>query len=222
MASTTDAAEKRNRFSKVYEDIYVRVAKKVGAKVALQGTLAPDRIESGATGGAVIKRHHNIGLNMGNLAQLHPISSLFKYEVRALAKQVGLPKSVWNRQPFPGPGLFLRVIGVPAVPRNVEIVRWADARVREILIKHDLYEQISQLVVAYFGVKTVGVKGEKRVYGGSIVVRPVETIDFMTANGIHLPNLVKDEIDSVVSKHSEIVQVLHSHMKKPPTTIEFE
>ena len=160
MAGVIDSEEKRSRFKKVYVSLFVRAAQDFGATAVLQGTLATDRIESGATGGALIKSHHNVGLDMGDLLQLHPVDCLFKYEVQALAREVGLPESVSNRQPFPGPGLFLRVVGVPATPEKLAIVRFADARVREILMRHGVYDRLSQLIVAYWGVKTVGGKGE--------------------------------------------------------------
>lgn len=222
MADTTDAEEKRRRFKKIYTSLLVREARRFGATAVLQGTLAPDRIESGATGGAIIKSHHNVGLDMGDLRQLHPVSTLFKYEVRALAKEIGLPESVWNRQPFPGPGLFLRVVGVPATPDKLDVARWADVRVREILTEHNIYHRLSQLVVAYVGVNTVGVKGDARVYGGAVVVRAVDTTDFMTARGVHFPPAVADKITSALTKHPEIVRVWFDPTKKPPATTEME
>src|SRR3989344_1451489 len=222
MGDVADAEEKRRRFKKVYAELLVKAAEDFGATTVLQGTLAPDRIESGATGGAVIKSHHNVGLTIGTLRQLHPIDNLFKYEVRALAQAIGLPKSVWNRQPFPGPGLFLRVVGAPATLEKLEVVRFADARVREILTRHGIYDTLSQLVVAYIGVNTVGVKGDARAYGGAIVVRAVETVDFMTARGVHFSDEVEDKISSVLTKHPDIVRVWYDTTDKPPATTEME
>lgn len=225
MAGVIDAEEKRRRFKQIYQALFVRAARNFGADedtVVLQGTLATDRIESGATGGAVIKSHHNVGLDMGQLSQIHPIDFLFKYEVRSLAKEIGLPESIWNRQPSPGPGLFLRVVGVPATEDKLEIVRWADARVREILVNHGIYDQLSQLVVAYIGVNTVGVKGDARVYRGSIVVRAIETLDFMTAKGVWFPEDVVREIARVLSAHPEITRVWFDPTDKPPATTEME
>ena len=222
MAGITDAAEKRVRFKKVYVAILTREAKRFGATHVIQGTLAPDRIESGLTGGVEIKGHHNVGNDMGDLVQLHPIGDLFKYEVRALAQEIGLPESVWGRQPSPGPGLFIRVVGVPATPDKLEIVRWADARVREILERRGIYGKLAQLVVAYIGVDTVGVKGDARAYGGAIVVRGVETIDFMTARGVHLPDDVEDEISTLLTSHPKIVRVWYDSINKPPATIEYQ
>lgn len=222
MRGVTDAEKKRHRFKEVYPSIFIREAILFGAPVALQGTLAPDRIESGATGGRNIKSHHNVGLKMGHLTQLHPFGHLFKYEIRALAKEVGLPERVCKRQPFPGPGLFIRVVGVPATPKKLNIVRWADNQVQLILLHHGLYDQVSQLVVAYIGIDTVGVKGDARVYGGSIVVRAVETLDFMTSSAVHFPDEVEDEITSVLTRHPEVVRVWFDFTRKPPATTEME
>ncbi|MEK7628362.1 MAG: glutamine-hydrolyzing GMP synthase [Patescibacteria group bacterium] len=222
LSGAVDAEEKRNLFKQAYSHCFVRAAKEFGAAVVLQGTLAPDRIESGVTGGVLIKSHHNIGLDMGDLTQIHPIDHLFKYEIRALAQEIGLPESVSKRQPFPGPGLFVRIIGVPATLEKLAVVRWADARVREILIRHGKYNQLSQLVVAYVGVNTVGVKGDARVYGGAIVVRAVDTVDFMTAEGVHFSDEVEKDISSELTRHPDIVRVWYDPTKKPPATTELE
>lgn len=222
LADITDAEEKRRRFKEVYTRLLVQAAREFGAAAVIQGTLAPDRIESGATGGAVIKSHHNVGLDMDGLKQIHPVDHLFKYEIRALAGTLGLPESIWRRQPFPGPGLFIRVVGTPATPDKLEIVRWADARVKEILVRHRVYDKISQLVVAYLGLNTVGVKGDGRIYGGAIVVRAVESIDFMTARGVHLSDAIEREISSVLTSHPKIVRVFYDPTQKPPATTEFE
>lgn len=222
MAGTIDAEEKRDRFRTGYLRNFKMGASDFKAPWVAQGTLAPDRIESGATGGSVIKTHHNVGLDFGELQQLHPLDSLFKYEVRALAQEIGLPESVWSRQPFPGPGLFIRVVGTPATPEKVEIVRWADARVKEILVAAGVYDQLSQLVVAYLGLNTVGVKGDGRVYGGMIAVRAVQTLDFMTARGVHFSDQVEDQICSVLCQHREVVRAVFDPTPKPPGTTEFE
>ncbi|TSC75548.1 MAG: GMP synthase (glutamine-hydrolysing) [Parcubacteria group bacterium Gr01-1014_30] len=222
MAHSVDAEEKRKCFKKIYLLLLTKAARDFGAKAILQGTLASDRIESGATGGAAIKSHHNVGLGMKGLLSLHPVSHLFKYEVRVLAKAIRLPKSVWARQPFPGPGLFLRVVGVPATLKNLDIARWADARTREILERRGIYQNLSQLVVAYIGIPTVGVKGDARVYGGAILVRAVETSDFMTAKGVHFSEEVEEEISSALTRRPEVVRVWFDPTKKPPSTVELE
>ncbi len=222
LAGTVDAEEKRRRFKKVYQDIFAREARVFGAEIVLQGTLAPDRIESGATGGALIKSHHNVGLDMGEIEQLHPIDHLFKYEIRALGRELGLPESVWNRQPFPGPGLFLRIIGTPITIEKLDLVRWADACVREILVRHGVYDSLSQVVVAYVDAHTVGVKGDARAYGGAIVVRAIETVDFMTARGVWLPQAIVYDISRTLVAHPSVVRVWFDPTDKPPATTEME
>ena len=222
LATTTDAEEKRARFKECYQKIFVNEAQKADVQMIIQGTLAADKIESGATGGAMIKSHHNVGLDMGGLEQIHPIDHLYKYEVRGLGKEIGLPERIFNRQPFPGPGLFIRIVDTPVTKEKLEAVRWADARVREILVKHGVYNEISQLVVAYMGIKTVGQKGDGRVYSNAIVVRPVTTVDFMTTEAYFLPPEIAKEISSVIPTHKDIVRVWFDYTEKPPATTEME
>jgi GMP synthase (glutamine-hydrolysing) len=221
----------RKIFQKVYGKIFreeaVKIARKyTGGKlsqvVLIQGTLAPDLIESGATGGALIKTHHNVGMKIKGLEQLHPMGNLFKYEVRALARKLGLPKSVSERQPFPGPGLFIRIPGLPKTAKNLAIARWIDARTREILERHGWYHRISQLVVTYCGLNYVGIKGDGRVYKPFAKVRAVRTIDYMTAEGVRFPDKVWREIETVLGRHKEISRVVPDSMHKPPATTEDE
>ena len=221
MGATTDAERKRQIFRNQYAEVFRECARRFGASFVLQGTLAPDQIESGRTGGAVIKSHHNVAQDFG-LPSLHPIDHLFKYEVRGLAQGLGLPESVSSRQPFPGPGLFIRIVGAPVTAARLELVRWADAEVARIVRKAGIYGEISQLVVAYLGVDTVGVKGDGRVYGGSIAVRAVKTVDFMTALGLHLPGEVQSEICSCLTQNPEVVRVFFDPTNKPPATVEYE
>ncbi len=218
----TDAETKRLRFKRVYVALLKKAAQQFGASIILQGTLATDRIESGATGGALIKSHHNVGLDFGKLKQLHPLQHFFKYEVRGLAADLGLPREIAERSPFPGPGGFLRVNGIPATQACLDLWKWAQARVDEILIRRGLYDAISQLVVSVNGVKTVGVKGDGRVYAHAIVVRGIETIDFMTGKGVRLPTEAKQEIEAVLTAHPQVVCVYYNETSKPPATTEPE
>ena len=222
IGKTIDAENKRAIFRRMYAAVFCQEAKRFGASVVIQGTLAPDQIESGRTGGAVIKTHHNVGLDFGRFGQLHPIDHLFKYEVRELGRELGLPESVWKRQPFPGPGLFIRVVGAPVTKECLGIVREADAMVREILERRRLYDGLSQLVVGLVGVNTVGVKGDARAYGHMILVRAVKTIDFMTAKGVVFPEPVVEEIKSSLVKLKGIVRVVFDPTDKPPATTELE
>ena len=220
-ANTINAEEKRRIFQSIYIKRLHAEAQLWGADCLLQGTLAPDLIESGATGGESIKTHHNVGLVIDS-EQLHPLSDLFKYEVRALAEELGLPKSVSERKPFPGPGLLVRIVGKPVTVELLELVRWADAQVRAILTKHKVDADISQLVVAYLGVDTVGVKGDGRVYRGIIAVRGIRTTDFMTGEGVTFAPKIQKEIAVAITKHPLVVHVGFFPTDKPPATIEFE
>lgn len=217
-----DAEEKRKRFKKAYTTVFETEIKSFEADFIAQGTLATDIIESGAVGEAqLIKSHHNVGL-IWSVPEIRPLRHLFKYEVRELAKEVGLPESVAQRQPFPGPGLFVRIVGLAPNSENLAIVRWADHKVTEILKKYGIYSDISQLIVALIGANTVGIKGDGRVYKPSIVVRAVQTVDFMTLKGMYLPEYIAMEIIETVTKHPEIVRVWFDATPKPPATTEME
>ncbi len=217
LCNATHSEVKRRRFAKLYAEILRTVAKEFGA-VIIQGSLAADFIESGKAGQAIkIKSHHNVGL-----AGLHPLNSFFKYEIRDLANEVGLPKQVRGRQPFPGPGLFIRIIGAPVTFAKLSLVRWADAEATDIFKKHELYDEISQLVVALDCTRTVGIKGDGRVYGFAVIVRAVKTSDFMTAVGYQLPAEVRREISTILTQHPKVVRVYFDETNKPPATTELE
>lgn len=220
--NTTDAEKKRKRFKKVYGRILEEVARDFGADFIVQGSLATDIIESGKVGNAaLIKSHHNVGLNL-SIKELHPFRRIFKYEVRDIARALKLPDWVSERQPFPGPGLFLRVRGAPATPDKLAIARWADHEVTWILKQHKIYDELSQLVVGLNCTKAVGIKGDARVYGYVVEVRAVQTSDFMTARGYHFPSEVAAEICNVVTRHPKVVHVAFYPTNKPPATTEFE
>jgi GMP synthase (glutamine-hydrolysing) len=222
LSKATHSERKRQIFRKPYKAILEEEAKKFGAEFIIQGSLATDIIESGAAGeSALIKSHHNVGLNF-SIQELHPLRRLFKYEIRDLSRLLGLPPEVSERQPFPGPGLFLRIVGKPVTAKRLAIIRWADQLVTEILKKHKLYDQISQLVVALDCNLTVGIKGDGRSYGYSVIVRGVLTADFMTVRGYQLPDYVRREISSAVTKHPKIVRVYYDETNKPPATTEAE
>ena len=222
IGKTTDAEEKRAKFREVYGEVFKEVAKSYNATHMIQGTLATDLIESGNAGkSALIKTHHNVDLDLG-LKEIMPLADFFKFEVREFAREFKLDELLSSRQPFPGPGLYLRVIGVPVTAELLEIVREADHEVAEILKKRGLYDKISQTIVALLGVNTVGVKGDGRVYGYSIIVRAVETVDFMTVKGFYLSPEICEEITGALVKHPQIVRVLYDWTSKPPATTEFE
>jgi len=222
IGNATDAEIKRKRFSRLYGIILDEEAKKFGADFIIQGTLATDLIESSKSGEAAhIKSHHN-AIAKFKSQQIHPSRELFKYEIRDLAKILGLPDQIVNRQPFPGPGLNLRVVGIPSTREKMAVVRWADAKVTSILKKHKLMGKISQLVVALLGVPVVGIKGDGRTYKYIIAVRGVVSNDFMTCEGFQIPKKVRAEITSEITKHPEVVHVGFFETNKPPATTEFE
>lgn len=223
---TIDAEKKRKRVFQdgIYVPNLVQAIQEFGAELLLQGTTAPDLIESGATGGDVIKTHHNVGIDVG-IPQLHPLGHLFKYEVRALGRELGLSKSIWARKPFPGPGLFIRIIGTLVTHQLLACVREADAEVDDILrrsLTEEQYDDISQIVVAYLGINTVGQKGDKRVYTGSILVRAIKTLDFMTAEGVAFGAEIQHEIARTVTRHPLVARAFFDPTGKPPGTTEFE
>lgn len=222
LSKATNSEQKRKIFKKLYQKFLEQVAKEFGAKFIFQGTLATDIIESGAVGeSALIKSHHNVGLKF-ILKALAPLRKLFKYEIRDLSRQLGLPASISEREPFPGPGLFVRIVGETVTAKRLSIVRWADHEVRKILDEHELSDQISQLVVYLDCLKTVGIKGDSRAYGYSITVRGVITSDFMTVRGYQIPAKVRREITSAITKHPKIVRVKYDETNKPPATTEAE
>lgn len=213
---------KRKRFSRLYGRILTAAAKRCGAKVVAQATLAPDRIESGATGGALVVTHHNLFATFGRLQAIHPFRTLFKHEVRVIARRLGLPKRIYHRQPSPGPCLFIRIIGGPPTQKLLRLVRFADAEVTAILKKHHWYERISQLVVAVPHLWICGQQGDDRAMGRQVLVRAVRTKDYMTAEGVRLPKQIWEEIKTALLRHPDIICPVQDDNDKPKRRIEFE
>ena len=151
-----------------------------------------------------------------------PVPQAGSQMVTILGKTLKLPKRIVFRQPFPGPGLFIRVVGTPATIDKLNILKIADQQVTAILKKHKLYQKFSQVIVALIGVKTVGIKGDKRSYSYPLVIRIVKTKDFMTALGIDLPTKIKKEIEKAVTTHPQINRVWFDITDKPPATTEME
>jgi len=222
IGTTIDGEEKRGKFRDVYKTIFEEQIAKHNSGFIVQGTLATDIIESGKAGeSAMIKTHHNVGLAW-EVEDLHPFRNLFKYEIRELARTMNLPKAVYERNPFPGPGLYLRVVGTPVSKEKIALVREADKTVNDILLKYNLMKDISQLIVGLLGINSVGVKGDERVYGHSLIIRAVQTADFMTAKGYYFSEEVVNEITNALTKHKDIVRVFFDMTPKPPATTEFE
>ncbi|MFT4210491.1 MAG: glutamine-hydrolyzing GMP synthase [Microbacterium sp.] len=214
-------------FEKVQQDL-VAEAEAAGEPIRflVQGTLYPDVVESGGgTGTANIKSHHNVGGLPEDLQfeLVEPLRTLFKDEVRAIGRQLGLPEEIVARQPFPGPGLGIRIVGEVTADR-LEILRDADAIAREELTRAGLDGEIWQCpVVLLADVRSVGVQGDGRTYGHPIVLRPVSSEDAMTADWTRLPYDVLSKISNrITNEVREINRVVLDVTSKPPGTIEWE
>ena len=223
-----DPEEKRkiigNEFIRVFED---EAGKLGGIKFLVQGTLYPDVIEStSAFGGptSIIKTHHNVGglpREMG-LELIEPLRELFKDEVRVLGKELELPDEIILRQPFPGPGLAVRVIG-EVTRERLNILREADERVLKIITKSGYYNKVWQSFAVLLPVKTVGVMGDERTYENVIALRAVTSSDGMTADWARLPYEVLEEIsNSIINEVQGVNRVVFDISSKPPSTIEWE
>ncbi len=214
-------------FEKAASQIVAEAGEK-GAKVKwlVQGTLYPDVVESGGgSGTAVIKSHHNVGGLPENLEfkLIEPLRSLFKDEVRQIGTHLGLPDSMVWRQPFPGPGLAIRIVGEVTQDR-LNLLRRADAIAREEMTKAGLDRKIWQCpVVLLANVHSVGVQGDERTYGNPIVIRPIESSDAMTADWFHMPYDVLTAISNRITNECRgINRVVYDVTSKPPATIEWE
>jgi GMP synthase (glutamine-hydrolysing) len=218
---TVDPEKRRKVFQRVYKKVFEQVIKQGKITHIIQGTLATDLIESGSKGNsALIKTHHNVGLKF-SVPEIQPFGHLFKYQVRDISRSLGLDKIISERKPFPGPGLYLRVLGVPPTPKMVKLARFADTTVKNILEKEDFYSKISQIIVAVDGARTVGIKGDARVLGYSVIVRTVSTSDFMTVKPYFFLESVMEKIIAELTKHKLIVRVYFDFTPKPPATTEF-
>ena len=192
----------------------------------MQGTLYPDVVESGGgTGTANIKSHHNVGGLPDDLAfaLIEPLRTLFKDEVREAGMQLGLPREIVMRQPFPGPGLAIRIVG-EVTEENLKILRKADSIARAELSAAGLDNDIWQCpVVLLAGVRSVGVQGDGRTYGHPIVLRPVSSEDAMTADWSRVPYDVLEKISTrITNEVREVNRVVLDVTSKPPGTIEWE
>ncbi len=191
-----------------------------------QGTLYPDVIESVSFKGpsATIKSHHNVGglLDKMSLKLVEPMRELFKDEVRALGRELGMPDEVIDRQPFPGPGLAIRVLG-QVTKKRLEILRNADVIILDEIKKVGLYTKIWQSFAVLLPVKTVGVMGDERTYENVIALRAVESLDGMTADWVRLPYDLLAEISSrIINEVKGVNRVVYDISSKPPSTIEWE
>lgn len=218
LEGVVDPEEKRKIIGKKFIDVFEREAAKIDAKYLIQGTIAPDWIESQGK----IKSHHNLALPSGMVLEVvEPIRELYKDEVREIGEELGLPDAIIHRQPFPGPGLAVRVIG-ELTREKIKVCQNADAIVREEVEKSGFDKQLWQYFAALTNTRVTGVKGDQRDFGYLVVVRMVASIDAMTAYVPEIPwELIRTISKRITSEVSEVTHVSLSISDKPPATIEF-
>jgi GMP synthase (glutamine-hydrolysing) len=228
LAGVTDPERKRKIIGNTFVEVFETEVAKIGRVDFLaQGTIYPDIIESVPIGGnpaALIKSHHNVGglPERMNLKILEPLNELFKDEVRKLGTELGLPKEVVWRQPFPGPGLAVRIIG-EITRDNLAILREADAILMEEMKGADLYYKVWQSFCVFLPVRTVGVMGDERTYDNVVALRIVESIDAMTADWAEIPHALLAKISNrIINEVKGINRVVLDISSKPPSTIEWE
>ena len=227
LAGVTEPEAKRKIIGEEFIRIFEEEAKKIGAVDFLaQGTIYPDVVESGLGGeSAVIKSHHNVGglpdyVDFKEI--IEPLRDLFKDEVRNAGLELGIPEKLVFRQPFPGPGLGIRIIG-EVTAEKVQIVQDADAIYREEIANAGLDQEINQYFAALTNMRSVGVMGDERTYDYAVALRAVKTIDFMTAESAELPYEVLNKVmNRIINEVKGVNRVFYDLTSKPPGTIEFE
>ena len=226
LKGVTEPEKKRKIIGEEFIRVFEEEAKKIGAvDFLVQGTIYPDVIESGTGDAAVIKSHHNVGglpENIDFKEIIEPLRDLFKDEVRRLGIELGLPeKFVW-RQPFPGPGLAVRVIG-EITPSKLEILRDADAIFREEVANAGLDRSINQYFAVITDMRSVGVMGDGRTYDYTLALRAVTTNDFMTADWAKIPYDILEKVSNrIVNEVKHVNRLVYDITSKPPATIEWE
>ena len=228
LKGVTDPERKRKIIGKTFIEVFEAATRRAGkAKFLAQGTLYPDVIESVPIGGnpaAMIKSHHNVGGLPKNMRfqLVEPLKCLFKDEVRALGLELGLPREIVMRQPFPGPGLAVRILG-EVTPSRLEILRNADTIVVEEMKSSDWYYKIWQSFAVLLPVRSVGVMGDERTYDYTIALRAVESQDGMTADWVKLPYDLLEKVSSrIINEVKGVNRVCFDITSKPPGTIEWE
>ena len=227
LKGVTDPEEKRKIIGREFITVFEKKAKQLGkAKYLAQGTLYPDVIESVSYRGpsATIKSHHNVGglPEVMNLELIEPLRELFKDEVRQVGIELGLPRELITRQPYPGPGLAVRILG-EITPERLEILRSADHILLEEIRKADLYEKVWQSFAVLLPVRTVGVMGDERTYENVIAIRVVDSLDAMTADWTRVPYEVLGRISNrIINNVRGVNRVVYDISSKPPSTIEWE
>lgn len=227
LAGVTEPERKRKIIGEEFIRVFEEEAKKIGAvDFLVQGTIYPDVVESGLGGeSAVIKSHHNVGglpdyVDFKEI--IEPLRDLFKDEVRKAGLELGLPEHLVFRQPFPGPGLGIRIIG-EVTAEKVRIVQDADAIYREEIVAAGLDKTIGQYFAALTNMRSVGVMGDERTYDYAVALRAVNTVDFMTAEAAQIPfDVLQKVMSRVINEVKGVNRVFYDLTSKPPGTIEFE
>lgn len=226
LKGVTEPEKKRKTIGAEFIHTFQEEANKIpDVKFLVQGTLYPDVVESGTATASTIKSHHNVGGLPKNMkfSLIEPLRELFKDEVRQLGRELGLPEEVINRQPFPGPGLAIRIIG-EITPERLDILRRADFIVRDVIKQRGLYNDIWQsFAVLPAAIRSVGVQGDERTYDYTVGIRAVTSSDGMTADYFHFPWEVLDEMSRrICNEVKEVNRVVYDVTSKPPSTIEWE
>ncbi len=230
LKGVTDPEKKRKTIGETFIRIFEREAKKLGkVKWLVQGTLYTDVVSSGVSSGgkhtAVIKSHHNVGglPKKFGFKLVEPLRDLYKYEVRKVGDELGLPKKITYRMPFPGPGLAVRIIG-EVTPDKLAILRQADEIVTEEMEKTKFVKNPQFFFfVALPDIRSVGVQGDERTYGHPIILRAVQTAEFLTADWVHLPYSLLEKISNRITNEVRgINRVVYDITSKPPATVEWE
>ncbi|HVL95304.1 MAG TPA: glutamine-hydrolyzing GMP synthase [Solirubrobacteraceae bacterium] len=227
LAGLSDPEAKRKAIGAEFIRVFEEEARRLGdAKFLVQGTLYSDVIESGGgTGAATIKSHHNVGGLPDDLEfeLVEPLRALFKDEVRAVGAELGLPERLVWRQPFPGPGLAIRIVGGEATKERLDTLRACDAILQDEIRKAGLYRELWQSFCVLPDIRTVGVQGDERTYGYVVAIRAVTSDDAMTADWARLPYDLLEQIASrMINEVREVNRVVLDITSKPPGTIEWE
>lgn len=227
LAGVTEPEQKRKIIGEEFIRVFEEEARKIGAvDFLVQGTIYPDVVESGLGGeSAVIKSHHNVG-GLPDCVEfreiIEPLRNLFKDEVRRAGLKLGIPETLVYRQPFPGPGLGIRIIG-EVTGEKVRIVQEADAIYREEIAKAGLDRTIGQYFAALTNMRSVGVMGDERTYDYAVALRAVNTVDFMTAESAEIPwEVLQTVMSRIINEVRGVNRVFYDLTSKPPGTIEFE
>ena len=226
LQGVTEPEEKRHIIGDEFIRVFEEEARKIGAvDFFAQGTIYPDVIESGLGQSAKIKSHHNVGGLPSHVEFreiIEPLRLLFKDEVRELGRELGIPESLTARQPFPGPGLAIRVIG-EVTEEKLQILREADAIFREEMHSAGCAQSAGQFFAALTNMRSVGVMGDGRTYDYAVALRCVQSSDFMTADWTHLPYELLDRVSArIVNEVRGVNRVLYDITSKPPATVEYE